>query len=428
MNDLTTTSGNAPQVTLEDLTDEERELVEDGLQGKHVLASGYYILGRSLCRLKERCAHGRFITIVNTFFDVGATVRKDAMLLYRAFRDQQMAAIAAFSDRALIELSRAPDPQAALEEANSRKEAGEAVTAKIAREIAAAQKAQQEAEERARAAEEGKKAVQLQLDQALEAARPNQDRLIRELRLKRKGGGISEAEANALSLLPEDLQRVQYERLRRGEVLELDKQAAERTAAQAVENQQQALAAAQQARAEAEEAKRRADELAREGAQSMIDDLNKQIETLNKQLAREKETAWEEGKNAGLKSAAEAQQAAEAELRQKIAALEKEKAAILRQNSALEGRVSVMAQESRVLEARARGAEEQLESAHPLAKDNIHAGVISHMTEDLRATLAKLEADCEQHQRKLSDQALQKMAAVLDQYLVKNSFFEGVIG
>lgn len=321
-------------------------------------------------------------------------------------------------------------PESARAEALERAESGEKLTVKATEEIVARHKAELAAmEERAKVAEEGRKAVQLQLDQALEAAKPNQDRLIRELRLKRKGGGISEAEANALSLLPEDLQRVQYERLRRGEVLELDKQAAERTAAQAVENQQQALAAAQQARAEAEEAKRRADELAREGAQSMIDDLNKQIETLNKQLAREKETAWEEGKNAGLKSAAEAQQAAEAELRQKIAALEKEKAAILRQNSALEGRVSVMAQESRVLEARARGAEEQLESAHPLAKDNIHAGVISHMTEDLRATLAKLEADCEQHQRKLSDQALQKMAAVLDQYLVKNSFFEGeVIG
>lgn len=424
MNDLITTSGNAELAALEP---EKRLEVIGIIQAENDIENSIIRLGGHLCRLKAMCQHGEFEELAEKYCRLGKSQRSAAMKVFLEYG--QKCDVSHFSGRVLTVLARAPDPQAALEEANSRKEAGEAVTAKIAREIAAAQKAQQKAEQAQQAAEERAAAVQLQLDQALEAAKPNQDRLIRELRLKRKGGGISEAEANALSLLPEDLQRVQYERLRRGEVLELDKQAAERTAAQAVENQQQALAAAQQARAEAEEAKRRADELAREGAQSMIDDLNKQIETLNKQLAREKETAWEEGKNAGLKSAAEAQQAAEADLRQKIAALEKEKAAILRQNSALEGRVSVMAQESRVLEARARGAEEQLESAHPLAKDNIHAGVISHMTEDLRATLAKLEADCEQHQRKLSDQALQKMAAVLDQYLVKNSFFEGeVIG
>lgn len=424
MNDLITTSGNAELAALEP---EKRLEVIGIIQAENDIENSIIRLGGHLCRLKAMCQHGEFEALAEKYCRMGKVQRSGAMKVFREYGEKFTQVN--FSGTVLKLLAYAPDPQAALEEANSRKEAGEAVTAKIAREIAAAQKAQQKAEQAQQAAEERAAAVQLQLDQALEAAKPNQDRLIRELRLKRKGGGISEAEANALSLLPEDLQRVQYERLRRGEVLELDKQAAERTAAQAVENQQQALAAAQQARAEAEEAKRRANELAREGAQAMIDDLTAQIEALNKQVERVRETSWEEGKSAGLKSAAEAQQAAEAELRQQIATLEKEKAAVQRQLTSAEGRVSAMAQETRVLEARARGAEEQLESAHPLAKDNIHAGVISHMTEDLRATLAKLEADCEPHQRKFSEQALQKMAAVLDQYLVKNSFFEGeVIG
>ena len=74
-----------------------------------------------------------------------------------------------------------------------RAESGEKLTVKTTEEIVARHKAELAAmEERAKAAEDGKKAVQLQLDQALEAAKPNQDRLIRELALKHKGG-ISEA-------------------------------------------------------------------------------------------------------------------------------------------------------------------------------------------------------------------------------------------
>ena len=56
------------------------------------------------------------------------------MKVYREYGQKPTAV--GFSAIALIELTRAPDPQSALEEATARKEAGEEVTAKAAREIA----------------------------------------------------------------------------------------------------------------------------------------------------------------------------------------------------------------------------------------------------------------------------------------------------
>lgn len=386
------------------------------------------LIGQEVDFLTRNCPHGKAVELIekHTGFKKSQcyNFRRVYLEYGQHYLNGENSNRLEFSDSVLGILAQADAPQAALEEANSRKEAGEEVTAKVAREIAAAQKAQQEAEERAKAAEEGKKAVQLQLDQALEAAKPNQERLIRELRLKRKGGGISEAEANALSLLPEDLQRVQYERLRRGESLELDRQAAERTAAQAVEQQQKAMAETQQAKAEVEEMKRKVDELVREGTQGVIDDLNAKVAALEKQVERVRETAWEEGRAAGQKSADEALRQERDELRQQNAALEKEKAAVQRKLTSTEGQVTALASETRVLEARAKGAEEKLEAAHPLAKDNLHAQVLNHMTTDLKAELEKLEADCEPHQRRLSDEAIKGLAFVLDSYFQQNLIIE----
>lgn len=172
------------------LEPEKRLEVIGIIQAESDIENSIIRLGGHLCRLKAMCQHGEFEALAEKYCRMGASQRQAAMRVFREYG--QKPDVSGFSGRALTALAYAPDPQAALEEAHSRKEAGEAVTAKIAREIAAAQKAQQEAEERAKAAEEGKRAVQLQLDQALEAAKPNQDRLIRELALKHKGG-ISEA-------------------------------------------------------------------------------------------------------------------------------------------------------------------------------------------------------------------------------------------
>lgn len=54
------------------------------------------------------------------------------MQIYKEFG--QNANRLAFSETVLIALSRAPDPQAAFDEANERKEQGESVTAKQAKE------------------------------------------------------------------------------------------------------------------------------------------------------------------------------------------------------------------------------------------------------------------------------------------------------
>ena len=85
------------------------------------------------------CQHGEFEALAEKYCRMGASQRQAAMRVFREYG--QKPAMVGFSGHVLRVLAYAPDPQAALEEANSRKEAGEAVTAKIAREIAAAQKA-----------------------------------------------------------------------------------------------------------------------------------------------------------------------------------------------------------------------------------------------------------------------------------------------
>lgn len=404
---------------LDDLSPEKRLEIDGIRRAEDDIAGGFIRLGGHLCRLKELCEHGEFEALAAMYCRLGARHRRRAMQVFQEFGQNGLAS--PFSANALIELTRADDPQAALAEANERKEAGEEVTAKVAREIAAAQKAQREAEERAESAEAERAAIQLRLDEAVRQTQPDQSRLIRELALRRKGGGISDAEAQAYSVLPEYLQRAILETLRKSDAAAVDRQKAERTAAEAVAAQQEAMERAASARVEADEAKRRADELAREGAQAVIDDLNAQIDTLNKRIERERETAWEGGKKAGAAETLKERDERAAELAAKVAALEREKASVQRKLSSAEGTMESMRQERRMLEARARGAEEQLEAAHPLAKDNIHAQVIAHMTEDLKATLAKLEADCEPHQRKFSEQALSKLADLVNGYLDKAS-------
>ena len=413
MNELTTWNGKS--LELVDLAPSQRLEVEGIIRAEEDIAGGFIKLGGHLCRLKNMCPHGMFEALAEKYCRLGASQRQNAMKVYREFAEKPNRL--GFSATVLIELTRAEDPQAALAEAESRAEAGETISVKAAREIAAAQKRAEEAEAKT-------EAVQLELvdmkrrAEAAEAqTKPDQSRLIRELMLKRKSGDISEAQANAFSMLPEVNQRVILETLRRGDAINADRDAAQKTAAQAVAAQQEALAEAKQARAEADEAKRRADEIARDGAQLVIDDLRAENEALKKRIDRERETAWEEGRKTGIAQKNEAGDKAAADLLQKVAALEKEKNALSRKLSGAENTMESMRQERRMLEARANGLQEQMEAAHPVAKDNIHAQVIAHMAEDLKAEIAKLEADCEPHQRKLSDAALEALAAVADGYL-----------
>ena len=59
---------------------------------------------------------------------MGASQRQAAMRVFREYG--QKPDVSGFSGRALTALAYAPDPQAALEEATARKDAGETVTAK----------------------------------------------------------------------------------------------------------------------------------------------------------------------------------------------------------------------------------------------------------------------------------------------------------
>lgn len=83
-----------------------------------------------LCRLKAMCAHGEFEALAAKYCRLGESLRQRAMRVFQEYGEKRTAV--RFSAKALIELTRAPDPQAALEEANARKESGEDVTARIA--------------------------------------------------------------------------------------------------------------------------------------------------------------------------------------------------------------------------------------------------------------------------------------------------------
>ena len=153
----------------EKLSPEKRLEIEGIRQAEAAIAGGFIRLGGHLCRLKELCEHGEFEALAAFHFRLGARHRQRAMQVYLEFGEEKRLT-SRFSANALIELTRADDPQAALAEANERADAGEEVTGRVAREIADAQK-------RAEAAEKKAEAVQLKLDDAMTAIDELRDKL-----------------------------------------------------------------------------------------------------------------------------------------------------------------------------------------------------------------------------------------------------------
>ncbi len=91
-------------------------------------------LGKRLCELKAACRHGEFMALAEGCCGLTIQHCNKLMRIYRNFGEKPNAF--GFSTRALLELTKAPEPEAALSEAVARKEAGEDITAKQAKEIA----------------------------------------------------------------------------------------------------------------------------------------------------------------------------------------------------------------------------------------------------------------------------------------------------
>ncbi len=83
---------------------------------------------------RAACRHGEFMALAEGCCGLTIQHCNKLMSIYQSFGQNTHACV--FSARALLELSKAPEPEAALSEAVARKEAGEDITAKQAKEIA----------------------------------------------------------------------------------------------------------------------------------------------------------------------------------------------------------------------------------------------------------------------------------------------------
>jgi hypothetical protein len=96
-------------------------------------------IGLDLMQMKEKLGHGQFGGWIELEFDMSVRSAQVIMGIAKTFKNAESAFLN-FPRQVLLELSHAPDPQEALEEANERKESGETLTAKQAKEIAELQR------------------------------------------------------------------------------------------------------------------------------------------------------------------------------------------------------------------------------------------------------------------------------------------------
>jgi len=98
-----------------------------GFRAKDEASYSVIRLGQRLVELKDTCQHGEFMKIAEECCGLKASQCQNLMRIYREFG--QMPTAVGFSTIALLELSKADDPQAALVEAEKQESS---VTAKQA--------------------------------------------------------------------------------------------------------------------------------------------------------------------------------------------------------------------------------------------------------------------------------------------------------
>lgn len=296
------------------------QFIEAVNRAKDEAAYSVIRLGQRLTELKDACRHGEFTEAAEMFCGLSIDQCQNFMRIFRNFGEKPNAL--GFSGRALIELSKSPDPQAALTEATIRKDAGEEITAKQAKEIAALHK--QIAETKAKLAER----------------EPSLDDLIPELRKLHTAGDIPQRTALEFSKLDPSVQlgvvlpkfRQVVEQRRQIEQLEVDK-------ARALERESKA-------REEREALKADYDAAVEQGAQAVIAEKEAEIKRKEKALEQFKvdlraEIEAKQGAMIEMRVRAEMQAKLYAERKareraERMARREKERADLLSDESMLE--------------------------------------------------------------------------------------------
>lgn len=352
-------------------------------------------LGKRLCELKAACRHGEFMALAEGCCGLTKQHCNTFMRIYSNFGQKE--SVLSFSTRALLELTRAPEPEAALSEAVARKEAGEDITAKQAKEIARLHK---EIE---------------QVKQQAEQAKPSLATLIPELTKLHKSGSLPEATALEFSKLDPDIQR--YAVLPKFE--QVNRQQSEITRLK--DEKIAAMETAEKERASRESLQSAYDEAVEKGAAAVIAAKDREIKQREKDLDRLRADILEKVER---EQAASIEKRVRAEWQAKVEAESKEREKVERKLRDESDRSKRLVEENRNERMKLEAAEAKLKAAHPIEKDGIHARAIGFLAQDLRATIKKVEGDCEQHQRRLTDAALAEIQEMLAGYFGAQNFIE----
>ena len=391
--DLVTWTGS---LEWDDLPEDIRWSLDAINRAKDDMVQSGIRIGKELCAIKDRCQHGQFTALAEKHAGLKQSQCRNFMQIYREFG--QNATRVAFSNHVLIALTTAPDPQAALAEAEARKESGEDITVRQAKEIAALHK-------------------QIEATKAQLAAKaPSLEDLIPDLRRLHTSGDIPLATALEFSKLHIDVQR--------GVVMPKFQQVIEQR--RVIERLEQEKARALERESQAREARESLqadyDAAVEEGAQKIIAEKDAEIARKAKELDQLR---------VDLRDKIEREQTAaiekrvRAEWEAKVAAERKEREKAERKARQQEDRCRLLSNDHTIEMHRREEAEAKLKAAHPIEKDGIHARTVGFIKRDLEAALKKLEQDCEQHQRVMTNAALQEISEMLIGYFGTQTFIEG---
>lgn len=393
MNGLTTWTGS---LEWDDLPEDIRWSLDAINRAKDDMVQSGIRIGKELCAIKERCQHGQFTQLAEKHTGLKERQCRNFMSIYQEFG--QNGTRVPFSTKALLALTAAPDPQTALAEATARQAEGEDITVKQAKEIAALHKQIEAAK------------------QQLAAAEPSLEDLIPELRRLHTSGDIPQRTALEFSKLHQDVQR--------GVVLPKFQAVIEqrRVIERLEQEKTRALERESQAREARESLQADYDAAVEEGAQKIIAEKDAEIARKAREL---------EQLRVDLRDKIEREQAAaiekrvRAEWEAKVAAERKEREKAERKARQQEERCKLLSDDHLSEMHRREEAEAKLKAAHPIEKDGIHARTVGFIKRDLEAALKKLEQDCEQHQRVMTNAALQEISEMLIEYFGTQTFIEG---
>lgn len=357
-------------------------------RAKEEAAYSWINLGKRLVELKEVCLHGTFTQVAEDQCGLKKNQCASLMKIYREFGQKSFAED--FSIKALLELSRSPDPQAALDEANERKEQGESITSKQAKQIADLQK---QAEK---------------LKSEIKNKQPDISNLIPELSRMHNSGSLPKATALEFSKLDHAIQRdvvlPKFKQVRDQQqtIISLEKEKAH------------ALERESKAREERESLQADYDAAVEQGAQAVILEKEKEIKRKEKELEQLQVDMREDiEKSMGRMIEKRVRSEAMAELEAERKAKEKAE----REAQKHKDRAEKLADDNLTERARAESAEAELQAALPVEKDAQHARSLSFVISDLKTVLEKIDNDCEPHQRQQSEEKVRELIGVVNTYL-----------